>query len=72
MSHFHMDLVFFNKYLLRDSVNKALGQGAKFAVAAMEMKLNKTPRIKDDAHQRNEEKFFSRWNLKALGSNRAF
>lgn len=53
-------------------MNKALGQGAKFAVAAMEMKLNKTPRIKDDAHQGNEEKFFSRWNLKALGSNRAF
>lgn len=39
-------------------MNKALGQGAKFAVAAMEMKLNKIPHIKDDAHQRNEENFF--------------
>lgn len=42
MSHFHTNLFFFSKYLLSDSVNKVLRQEAQLAVAAMEIKLNKT------------------------------
>lgn len=58
MSHFHTNLFFFSKYLLSDSVNKVLRQEAQLAVAAMEIKLNKTWHLKDDTPQRKEKNGF--------------
>lgn len=35
-----------------------IGQGAEFAVAAMEIKLNKTPYLKDDKEMKGTVFFF--------------
>lgn len=43
----------FQQVPIKCHYEQGIGQGAEFAVAAMEIKPNKSPNIKEDNHQRN-------------------
>lgn len=46
MSHLHIHLFIFQRVYIKCRYEQDIGQGAKFAVAAMEIKLNEMPHIK--------------------------